>query len=309
MRLQMQFARVAAGVHTTGDMGDPSRKPKTSLSRRRLFQGGLAAAAALPAIAGEPANANQTLQTIHNLRSVHGNFSDRRVPDADVETILDATVRAANASNMQSYSIVVSRDAAKIQSVTTYAANCLLLFCVDYNRLQDVAAHLGHEFHADNIEAFITASTNAILAAQTATIAARSMGIDSLLTNGIHRGDMERVWKLLDLPQRGCFPLIALLLGYAKVEPAHHTGRLRGPGVVHRETYQHASREQLQALVAQHDDPASHLALNDVWREKKYDHYLDWFYKEWVTGRRATTAEGPMFKRLKKSGFVDAQGA
>jgi len=141
------------------------------------------------------------------------------VPDDKLETIIDACVRAANASNMQSYSIVVSREEAKIQKLTGYRGNCLLLYCADYNRLFDAARHLGHDFYADNIEAFITSSTNAILAAQTAVIAARSMGIDSLLTNGIHRGNTERLWDILELPQQGCFPLIALMLGYPRTSP------------------------------------------------------------------------------------------
>ena len=152
----------------------------------------------------------------------------------------------------------------------------------------------------------MTSSTNTILAAQTAVIAAKSLGIDSLLTNGIHRGDIERQWKILDLPQQSCFPLIALMLGYPKAEPDHRSGRLRGAGVIHRETYQHPTKEQLQALVAQHDDPKSNLALNDVWKTKKYDHYLDWFYKEWVTGRRTPNADSPLYKRLRKSGYLDS---
>lgn len=284
-------------------------------SRRRIFRkgidvcGGMAAAAVLPAIAAGPSTANETIKTIHSLRTIHGDFSDRRVPDSDVEAILDACVRGANASNMQSYSIIVSRDPVKVRKLTTYGGNCLFLFCADYNRLLDVAQHLGHEYHADNIEAFVTSSTNTILAAQTAVIAAKSMGIDSLLTNGIHRGDIERIWTILDLPQQACFPLIALMLGYPRKEPDHRTGRLRGPGVIHRETYQHATKDQMAALVSLHDDPASNLGLNNAWRAKGYDHYLDWFYKEWVNGRKATTSEGQVCRRLKKSGFIDSQNA
>jgi len=123
-------------------------------------------------------------ETIHSLRSIHGDFSDKQVSDVDVKTILEASVRAANASNMQTYSIVVSRDPEKIQKLTTYRAGCLLLFCADYTRVIDTAKHLGYEYYADNMEGFITSSTNTILAAQTALIAAKSLGIDSLLTNG-----------------------------------------------------------------------------------------------------------------------------
>ena len=284
-------------------------------SRRRIFRNGidvctgLMAAAALPAAASAPSTGNETLKTIQSLRTIHGDFSDKRVPDSDVEVILDACVRAANASNMQSYSIIVSRDPAKIKKLTGYTSGCMLLFCADYVRIVDTAKLMGYDYFADNAEAFVTSSTNTILAAQTAVIAARSMGIDSLLTNGIHRGDMERNWEILDLPQIGCFPLIALLLGYPKTEPGAQKGRLKGAGVVHQEKYRHATKEELEKIILQHDDPAAHLALNDEWKSKGYKHYLDWFYKDWSRAGKATTAEGRMAKRLRKSGFIEPQSA
>lgn len=287
-------------------------------SRRRFVRGGVALTGglftlpSLHASGTEPAkeaSANETLRTIHSLRSIHGNFSERRVSDEDVKTILDASVRAANASNMQTYSIVVSRDPEKIQKLTTYRAGCLLLYCSDYTRVVDTARHLGYEYHADNMEAFITSSTNTILAAQTALIAAKSLGIDSLLTNGIHRGDMERIWTILDLPQQSCFPLIALLLGYPAGEPAYKRGRLKAAGIVHYERFHRLQKEDLEEIVRLHDDKTLHIGQDNGWDKKGYKHYLDWFYKEWARGDKATTSEGQMFRRLKKSGFVDAQKA
>jgi hypothetical protein len=205
---------------------------------------------------------------------------------------------------------VVSRDPEKIQKLTTYRAGCLLLYCSDYTRVIDTARHLGYEFYADNLEAFITSSTNTILAAQTALIAAKSLGIDSLLTNGIHRGDVERIWTILDLPQQSCFPLIALLLGYPKSEPAHKRGRLEGSGVIHYERFQRLQKNELDEIVRQHDDKTLHLGQIEDWDKKGYKHYLDWFYKEWArAGAKPTTTEDQMFRRLKKSGYVDAQKA
>ena len=283
-------------------------------TRRRFFRRGLGFGGlfAVPALstgfAAEPAPNNETLKTIQALRSIHGDFSDKSVPADQVEAVIDASVRAANASNMQSYSIVVSRDSAKIQKLTGYRANCLLLYCADYTRYVDVAKHLGDGYNPDGTDGFVTASTNTILAAQTAVIAARSMGIDSLLTNGIHRGDMERIWEILDLPQKSCFPLIALLLGYPRSEPPYRMGRLRGPGLVHYERYHHMSGEESDQMVRQMDDKALHVSLNDDWRQKGYKHYLDWFFKEWVS-RNKVAGEGPMSRRLRKSGFIDAPGA
>jgi nitroreductase len=277
-------------------------------SRRRFFRRGLEVGGGLLAVqAGQAAPANETLKTIHALRSIHGDFSDKQVPAEQVQTILDASIRAANASNAQTYSIVVSRDPAKIQKLTGYRATCLLLYCADYTRLADVAKHLADPFTPVDMEAFVTSSTNTILAAQTAVIAAKSMGIDSLLTNGIHRGDIERLWEILDLPQESCFPLIALILGYPKSEPAFRMGRLQGPGVVHYEKFHKLSAPEMDDIVRQHDDPALHLGLNDGWRERGHKHYLDWFYKEWMGRNKPPAGESAIFKRLKKSGFIDGQ--
>lgn len=285
---------------------------RQAASRRRFIRrgmelsGGLLAAPAFSQTS-DASPGNETLKVIHSLRTIHGDFSDRQVPDKDVQTILGASIRAASASNMQTYSIIVVRDAATMQKLTGYRGSCLLLYCVDHNRTIDTAKHLGYDTHADNMEAFITAGINTTLAAQTAVIAARSMGIDSLLTNGIHRGNMERVWTILDLPQTSCFPLIALILGYPRTEPSHRKGRLTGPGIIHYEKFHQLTKEELDKIVLQYEDKSMQLSQSEGWEKKGHKHYLDWFYKEWGRGGQ-TVAETQMFKRLKKSGYVDLAG-
>jgi len=201
---------------------------RKAASRRRFIRGGMGIGGGLlaaPAFSqtSDASQRNQTLKVIHSLRTIHGDFSDKQVADADVQTILGASIRAASASNTQSYSIIVVRDAEKMQKLTGYRGSCLLLYSVDHNRTTATAKHLGYDVYEDNLSAFITSAMNTMLAAQTAVIAARSLGIDSLLTNGIHRGDMERVWTILDLPQTSCFPLIALILGIRA--PSRPTGK------------------------------------------------------------------------------------
>jgi len=268
-----------------------------------LFTRAAARAAEASAPAATPAN--ETLRTIHALHSTHGDFSERAVSDADLDTILAATVRAANASNSQSYAIVVSRDADKIQKLTTYRAGCLLLYCADDTRLTDTAKYMGYENFPGTAGKYVWASTNTILAAQTAVIAARSLGIDSLLTNGIHRGDMERVWEILELPRQGCFPLIALLLGYGRSTPAVKRGRLEDKGVVHREKYQRLSKDELKELVRAYDDPNRHLGLIEDWEKQGYKHYLDWYYKEWEGQNGPPKGESQILRLLKRSGYLN----
>ena len=251
---------------------------------------------------------NETLKTIQSLRTIHGNFKDQAIPDETIDLIVHSCLRAANSSNMQTYSIVVVKDREKMRQVCTYAGSCMLLFCVDYTRLRAGAASLGHPYHPDNIVSFVTGSINASLAVQTAVIVAKSLGVDSLITNGIHRGDMERVCKLLDLPQDYCFPLIAVVLGYPTEEPDHLMGRLYGPGVIHREKYHQLTQEELERMISIYDDKERYLALNADWDKQGHKHYLDWLFKAWL-GRssKPTERETQMLQLLKRSRFVEPQ--
>jgi len=254
-----------------------------------------------------PSPVNETVKTIRSLRTIHGNFLDKPLPESTLQTILQASTRAANASNMQSYSIVVVKDRAKMKAVCTYQGSCMLLYCVDFNRLRASAESLGYSYFPDNIEEFVTASINASLAVQTAVIAAKSMGIDSLITNGIHRGDMERVWTLLDLPRTYCFPLIAVVLGYPTEEPPYPKGRLDGPGVSHYENYHRLTKEEVADITRQYDDKERHLALNENWKAQGYSHYMDWWFKDWLQASKPTDRETQMLRFLKRSGFVELQ--
>jgi nitroreductase len=291
---------------------------RTFLKRGAMLGGGLlllgakaqssrAAGAETNPAGGAASPANETLKTIRNLRTIHGNFLDQPLPEAALQTILQASVRAANASNNQSYSIIVVKDRKRMSDVCGYQGGCLLVYCADFNRIQACAEALGHPYDPGTIENFVTATINTLLAAQTAVIAARSLGIDSLLTNGVHRGDMERHWTLLDLPRTHCFPVIALVLGYPTREPAFKKGRLTGAGVVHNEKYHRLTRKETDEIIREYDDMPRHLDLNEDWAAAGYKHYLDWFFEEWVGRNKQPPGETQMLRFLKRSGFVEPQ--
>lgn len=250
---------------------------------------------------------NDTLNVIHNLHTTHGNFSHKEIPEADLEQIRLASVHGANSSNMQTYSIILVKDRQKIKDITTYEGSALFLFCVDFNRLIDCAKQLGHAYYPDNMTNFVTASINTTIAAQTAVIAAQSLGLDTLLTNGIHRGDMQRVWDILELPQEKCFPLIALVLGYATEEPLYHAGRLDGVGIFHEEKYHKLTTEEINEIIATYDNKEKHLGLYENWDQDGHAHYLDWLHSYWL-GRASepTKSETAVFSFIKRSGFVES---
>ncbi len=292
-----------------------SHRGAASSRRGFLRQAALAGGAVLffaprgRAAAAEPAGTgpqNETLQTIHHLHTTHGNFLDKPLAEETLQTILQAGVRAAGASNNQSYAVIVVRDRQMMKQVCGYQGSCLLLFCADYNRMKASAAALGYDYQPGTVVDFVNATLNTLLVVQTAVIAARSLGVDSLLTNGVHRGDMERHWKLLDLPARHCFPLIALVLGYADREPPYRTGRLDGRGVIHEGKYHALTGDEVGDLIRQYDDKERHLGLNTDWDTQGFKHYLDWYFQVWA-GRNRKPGEGEtqMLRRLRRSGFVE----
>lgn len=248
---------------------------------------------------------NETLKTIHSLRTIHGNFSSQEINDEDMAIILDACVRAANASARQSYSIIVVKDRDVMKKLSGYAGSRTLIFCVDYNRIIKIAEHVQQSFAVHGLIPFVTGSTDTILAAQTAAIAAKSLGIDSMFTNGIHRGNMTRVYELLDIPEKNCFPLIALVLGYPDQEPDHLKGRLKGKGVVHDSKYYKVTSDELDQLVKHVNDPENHMWLSDDWEKKGLKSYLEWFYSVWSARGPKPEGKSQMAELLDKAGFME----
>ena len=222
---------------------------------------------------------NEMLNTIHKLRSIR-NFSEKEITDSDLNTILDAAVRAATAGMQQSYSIVVVEDKVILKEFF-YNANKALVFCVDHNRLVDTAKHINQIYIVDRLEAFVTGSTDTLLVAQNAAIAAKSLEIDSLFTNSIHRTNF-RIYEMLNLPERYCFPLITLCLGYRSKEPNHKKGRLRNFGIIHYNKYQKLSTEELDKIIEEYDKEENYLTFVK-WKEMGFKHYLDWYFTECFT--------------------------
>lgn len=247
---------------------------------------------------------NQTISTIYDLRSIHGDFSEKEVTDADLKIILDSCVRAANASARQSYAIVAVTDRRVIKERFAYGGSKALLFCVDYNRIISSAHQLGHEFANEGILSFITGSTDTILAAQTAAIAAKSLGIDSLFTNSVHRCDIKGLYEAFNLPKKHCFPLIALILGYPKKEPEFQKSRLNGTGVIHYNQYHAADDHEIDEIIAQYDDNNTHLAMNNNWVMGGFSHYLDWFYTVWCGGENSIKQK-EVYSILRDAEFIE----
>jgi nitroreductase len=240
---------------------------------------------------------NETLQTIHQLRSIR-NFTEKPIQLEELETILDASLRAACSSARQCYSVIALKDKGKIKAVCGYDGAAALIYCVDYNRLQDIAEYLGEKRATSYTSDFITGSTDAILAAQTAVIAAKSLGIDSLFTNSVHYQSFDTIYDQLKLPDRYCFPLIAVVLGYSASDTDHQQNRVKA-GVIHYNTYHHLNETELEQEIALFDSPEKTYGVKSDWDRKGYTHYYNWFFQAWTR-----KWEDKFYPVLKETGFM-----
>ena len=164
---------------------------------------------------------NETLKTLESLRSVHWNFNEKPVSREDIETIVQHSMKAANSDNLTDYSVIVVTDPEVLNTITGgesqgKAATCLV-YAIDQTRILRCAKALGYDQYQPlhRLYNFFIMLGDVFAAAQTAVVAAKALGIDSLMTNFSHRHHPKEIMKLLNLPEEYCFPVIQVVLGYS----------------------------------------------------------------------------------------------
>ncbi len=253
-----------------------------------------------------PKNTNETLQTIHSLCSTR-KFASKDISEADISSIIEAAIRAPNSSGRQNYSIIVVKDRALLDQYY-YGSKVALLFCVDFNRMLDYAKFLKKPSPHVGLVKFITGTTDTILVAQTANIAAKSLGIASLFTNSVHRQDLDVIFETFNLPKEFCFPLIGLCLGYSEAPHSKGDGSRKGrmrEGVIHYDKYHHLTEDQLSQHILAYDDDSQHLATRKSAQVKNsgYEHFLEWFFSKWWTPEPNHDKINEFSMKLKETGF------
>jgi nitroreductase len=195
---------------------------------------------ALPA----PAQWNEVLETIINHRSVRGFLPDA-LPAGTLDLLVAAAQSASTSSNLQLWSVVAIEDPPHKARLATLAgdqqfirdAPLLLVWLADLARIDAIAAERQQTVEGTQyLEEFIVGVVDAALAAQSALIAAESLGLGGVCI-GAMRNLPEQVAAALKLPPRA-FAVFGLSIGWP--DPAKATDikpRLPQRVVLHRETY------------------------------------------------------------------------
>ena len=217
---------------------------------------------------------NTTLSTIENRRSLR-NFASTPLSAEEKDTILHAAMRAPTAGNLMLYSIIEIEDQNLKDQLAVSCDNqpfiakspFVLLFLADYQRLYDFFQYSAVEQKCQ--EKHITprppqegdlmlACSDALIAAQTAVIAAESLGIGSCYIGDILE-QYETHRALLQLPPF-VLPITLLCFGYPAVvkDQKRLTSRYDPAFVVFKNKYQRLSATDFDEMMkpsAEHNHP------------------------------------------------------
>jgi FMN reductase (NADPH) len=194
------------------------------------------------------------LKTILNHRSIR-NFTGESVNEAVLQEILEAATRASTTGNMQVYSIIATRDIQikeKLWEVhfkqnMVLKAPLVLTFCADFNRFNKWCRMRKAEPGYDNFLSYMTAATDALLAAQNCALAAESHGLGiCYLGTTIYNAD--KIIDILRLPE-SVVPVTTLVVGHPADSP-ELTDRLPVDAVVHYDQYRDYSPADINKLYA-----------------------------------------------------------
>lgn len=194
---------------------------------------------------------NETLTALLSHRSVRAYRSDP-LPPQTLEMLVAAAQSAATSSNLQTWSVVAIEDPVRKETLAQLAGNqahirqspLFLVWLADLARLHHLALQRELPVEGlDYLEMFVTATIDAALAAQNATIAAESLGLGTVYIGGI-RNKPEQVAETLQLPPH-LFAVFGLCVGYPDLaKPATIKPRLPQTAVLHRETYSLTQQEE-----------------------------------------------------------------
>ncbi|UUV99179.1 NADPH-dependent oxidoreductase [Vagococcus luciliae] len=167
---------------------------------------------------------NEVINLQLNHKSVR-KFKDKKLPQDIVDTLVDVARHTATSNFMQSYSIVCLTSKEKKQKLANICnqpyvaeASHVFIFVADQYRNKQIATENNQETSVlHNMDRYMVAMTDAVLAAQNVNLAAESLDLGTVFLGSI-LNDNEAVKELLELPEL-TFAVLGLAIGYKDQEP------------------------------------------------------------------------------------------
>jgi FMN reductase (NADPH)/FMN reductase [NAD(P)H] len=207
---------------------------------------------------------NETIELLLNRKSVRV-YDQREIGEEVKGELLAATLRAPTAGNLMLYSIIeVKEQAAKDTLVRTCdnqpfiaKAPLVLLFLADYQRwvdyftasgVEELCEQEGNSMRTPEEGDLFLACCDALIAAQTAVVAAEALGLGSCYIGDIME-NYEEHRELFNLP-RYVFPICLLCFGYPTRQQRERapTRRLDPEYVVFEDRYRRFEPEEHEEM-------------------------------------------------------------
>jgi FMN reductase (NADPH) len=190
-----------------------------------------------------------TIELIRRHGSVR-NYKPDPVPTSMIAAIVSAAQCSSTSSNLQMMTVIAVTDAEKRARVAGWCGNqahvaqapLLLVWCADLHRLDRVCELRGYSQVTGYVENFLVAAADAVIVAQTAALAAESLGLGICYIGSIRNRTQDMI-ELLRLP-RLVFPVVGMTVGWPATPPPIRP-RLSTSAVLHCESY---NQDQEQAL-------------------------------------------------------------
>ena len=169
--------------------------------------------------------------------------------------MFEASFRASTVGNMQTYSVVVTREAegkeklapAHFNQPMVKSAPVVLTFCIDLRRFSKWCEQRNAQPGYNNFEWFVTGAVDALLVAQTFCVAAEKKGL-GICYLGTTTYNPHVIVEALNLPEL-VFPITTVTVGWPAEDP-EQVDRLPIEGIVHEEYYHDYSPEDIDAIYA-----------------------------------------------------------
>ena len=182
-------------------------------------------------------------------------YQEKDVTPALLNELMEIACRASTVGNMQTYSVVITRDAAMKEKLSPAHFNqpmvkkapVVLTFCVDLNRFSKWCDQRQAIPGYDNLQWFVTGAVDALLAAQTFCVAAEEKGL-GICYLGTTTYNPNQIIDALQLPKL-VFPITTITLGWPDELP-EQVDRLPLEAILHQETYHDYSVEDIDRLYA-----------------------------------------------------------
>ena len=244
---------------------------------------------------------NETIKTQLNHRSIR-QFKPLALTQEEVDLLVDVARHTATSNFRQSYSIISITDQKLKEEIAEIAnqpyipnAGHLFVFVVDQRRNTLIAEAKGADaFVQGSPERFISAFSDAMIAAQNVVVAAESLGMGTVYLGSI-LNDNAKLSELLKLPKY-VYPAVGLAVGWPDQEPQLKPRLPRH--VIHMENYYQDLENPLEELKDYDAEVHEYYDLRDL--NNRVDEFTTQIAK---TMDKSVAKRANTLKDLQKQGF------